>query len=137
MTGSARGSVKPPRGTGRGRRDRRALRSGGEGLAGALNRAVGRWEAARITPMFGRWGYFVGGELFGCFPIRAKEHDLWARLSPRDQARALASGGARPHRRFAARGWIECDVDEPGQVARALHWLRRAHQLARDHGAEA
>lgn len=118
-----------PRGTGRARRDRRALRSGGEGVASTLNRAVGAWLGARITPMFGRWGYFVGDTLFGCYPIRAKEHDLWVRLSVSDQARALASG-ARPHRRFAARGWVECEVAEPGDVPRALKWLRRAHELA-------
>jgi luciferase-like monooxygenase len=132
VTGGARGGPRPPRGTGRGRRDRRALKSGGEGLAGALNRAVGSWDAVRITPMFGRWSYFLGSELFGCYPIRLKEHDLWVRLTPRDQARALAAGGgARPHRRFAARGWIEYDVVEPGELPRALKWLRRAYDLAR------
>jgi hypothetical protein len=100
-------------------------------LAGALNRAVAGWEAVRITPMFGRWSYFVGTELFGCYPIRPKDHDLWVRLSARDQAQALADGGARPHRRFAAHGWIECDVDEPGELPRALKWLHRAYALAR------
>ena len=100
-------------------------------MAGELNRAVERWKGARITPMFGRWGYFVGTELFGCYPIRAKERDLWVRLLRADQARALASGGVRPHRRFAARGWIECDVAEPAEVPRALRWLRRAYEFAR------
>jgi hypothetical protein len=123
--------VRPPRTTGRARRDRRALKSGGEGAAGALNRVVGGWPGVRITPMFGRFGYFVGDALFGCYPIRPKEHDLWIRLSPADQARALASGGVRPHRRFPARGWVECDVIEPGDLPRALKWLRRAHELTR------
>lgn len=78
--------------------------------------------------MFGRWGYFVGDQLFGCYPIRMKEHDLWVRLSLRDQARALTSPGVRPHRRFAGRGWIECDVAAPGDLLRALKWLRRGHE---------
>ncbi|MGH2669849.1 MAG: luciferase family protein [bacterium] len=100
-------------------------------MAGALNRIVGAWHGARITPMFGRWGYFVGDQLFGCFPIRAKDHDLWVRLSPSDQARALASTGIRPHRRFAARGWVECDVTEPAELPQALKWLRRAYEHLR------
>jgi hypothetical protein len=126
-----RGRVRPVRGTGRPRRDRRALRSGGEGIAGALNHAVGDWAGVRITPMFGRWGYFLGGELFGCYPIRPKDHDLWVRLAPGDQARALATEGVRPHRRFAARGWVECDVVTPGEVPPALRWLHRAYTTAR------
>jgi hypothetical protein len=36
----------------------------------------------------------------------------------------------RPHRRFAGRGWIECDVAEPETVLRALRWLRRAYEHA-------
>lgn len=128
---------KSPRGTGRARRDRRALRTGGEGIAGALNQVVGTWAGVRITPMFGRWGYFVGGELFGCYPIRAKDHDLWIRLSRADQERALATGGIRPHRRFAARGWVECDVAEAAELSRALKWLHRARDLVRhEHAAE-
>ncbi len=126
-----RGDPPAPRGTGRARRDRRALRRGGEGVAGALNRIVGDWHGARITPMFGRWGYFVGDQLFGCFPIRPKDHDLWVRLSPGDQTRALASTGIRPHRRFAARGWVECDVTEPAELPRVLKWLRRAYEHLR------
>jgi hypothetical protein len=96
-------------------------------MAGALNHALEGWEGVRITPMFGRWGYFVAGELFGCYPMRLKDHDLWVRLSRADQERALASAGVRPHRRFAGRGWIECDVVEPGDFPRALKWLRRGH----------
>lgn len=102
-----------------------------------LNRAVGSWLGVRITPMFGRFSYFVGDALFGCYPIRSKERDLWIRLSPADQARALASRGARPHRRFAARGWVECDVALPGEVPRALMWLRRAYELAQRERLEA
>ena len=96
-----------------------------------LNRVVGEWADVRITPMFGRWGYFVHGQLFACYPLRPKDHDLWVRLSPGDQGRALASSGVRPHRRFAARGWIECDVTEPGEVPRALKWLRRGYDHVR------
>jgi hypothetical protein len=94
------------RGIGRGRKVRRTLRQGGTGASARLNEAVGRWDGVRITPMFGRWGYFSGEQLFACFPLREKEHDLWIRLSPSDQARALREPGLRPHRRFASRGWI-------------------------------
>jgi len=96
-----------------------------------LNGIVGEWTDVRITPMFGRWGYFVSGRLFGCYPLRPKDHDLWVRLSDGDQARALASTAVRAHRRFAARGWIECDVAEPGDVPRALRWLRRGYEHVR------
>jgi hypothetical protein len=119
-----------PRGVGRGRRDRRALRHGGETVAGELNRIVSGWEQVRITPLFGRFGYFVGDEMFGCYPIRPKSHDLWIRLSVADQARALGASGIRPHRRFASRGWIECDLGSPEVLPRAIRWLRRAHELA-------
>jgi hypothetical protein len=104
---------------------------GGEGVAADLNRVVGSWLGVRITPMFGRFGYFVGEQMFGCYPIRPRAHDLWVRLSRSDQARALAMPGARPHRRFANRGWIECDLVEPESVPWALRWLRRAYEQAR------
>jgi hypothetical protein len=52
------------------------------------------------------------------------------RLSRFDQTRALATAGVRPHRRFASRGWIECDLVEPEAVPPALRWLRRAYQQA-------
>jgi hypothetical protein len=96
-----------------------------------LNHAVSEWDGARITPMFGRWGYFVADDMFGCYPIRPKDHDLWVRLPRTDQERALAGAGVRPHRRFAGRGWIECDITEPGELPRALKWLRRAYEAAR------
>jgi luciferase-like monooxygenase len=115
------------RGLGRGRQTRRTLERGGTGPARALNEALGRWRGVRITPMFGRWGYFVGDRLFACFPLREAEHDLWIHLAPADQARALREEGARPHRRFARRGWVEVDVQSPADVRRALRWLRRAH----------
>lgn len=115
------------RGIGRGRKTRRALARGGAGAAEQLNDAVGGWPGVKITPMFGRWGYFVGEALFACFPLRPKEHDLWVRLSLEDQARALKTPGVTPHRRFAARGWIECRMDSPAAVPRALRWLRRSY----------
>lgn len=130
----AAGRVSPVRGTGRPRRDRRVIGRGGEGMAAALNQAVGGWRGVRITPMFGRWGYFVGGALFGTYPLRPKSHDLWIRLSPHDQARALEVAGITPHRRFASRGWVECQVAEPGDLPRALKWLRRGYELARRPG---
>lgn len=112
------------------RKLRRALRAGGTGPARRLNEALAAWPGVRIRPMFGRWGYFVGERLFGCFPLREKDHDLWLRLDPADQDRALATGGARPHRRFARRGWVELDVTSVADVERALRWLRRAHAAA-------
>ena len=36
-------------------------------LTGALNEILGAWSGVKITPMFGRWGYFVGPRLFACF----------------------------------------------------------------------
>jgi hypothetical protein len=118
------------RGMGHGRKLRRELKAGGSGAGGRLNTAIGAWPGVKITPMFGRWGYFLGEQLFACFPLREKEHDLWIRLSPVDQARALREPGLRPHRRFASRGWIEMDVDSPEDVSRALRWLRRAYHHA-------
>jgi Family of unknown function (DUF5519) len=115
------------RGLGKGRATRRTLARGGTGAAGQLNRALGTWEGVRITPMFGRWGYFTGERLFACFPLASKEHDLWIRLAYDDQRRALREPGVRPHRRFARRGWIELDLVDEADVARALRWLRRAH----------
>src|SRR5258705_8861558 len=114
------------RGLGRGRKTRRPLEGGGTGAAPRLNTALGGWPGVRITPMFGRWGYFVGETLFACFPVREKEHDLWIRLRPDEQRRALAAG-APPHRRFGGRRWIEINVESPAHVGVLLPWLRRAH----------
>src|SRR4029077_11619675 len=90
------------------------------------------WPRVKITPMFGRWGYFVGPRLFACFPLRAKETDLWIRLGHEDQRRALAAG-CSPHRRMSASGWVECRVESIRDVGRAVRWLRRAYEAA--HGA--
>jgi len=117
------------RGLARGRKTRRTLERGGTGAAHRLNTALGGWPGVRITPMFGRWGYFVGETLFACFPVREKEHDLWIRLRPDEQRRALAAG-ARPHRRFGGRGWIEINVESPADVGFVLPWLRRAYRTA-------
>lgn len=118
------------RGLGRGRTTRRALARGGAGVAQQLNDVLGGWTGVRVTPMFGRWGYFAGGRLFACFPLRAKEHDLWVRLPPAQQARVLGAGLARPHRRFGRSGWVEMDVATADDVGRALRWLRAAHAAA-------
>jgi hypothetical protein len=120
------------RGIGAGRKTRRSLDRGGTGVAGELNEAVGRWPRVKITPMFGRWSYFVGPRLFGCFPLRTKETDLWLRLLPDDAKRAVATAGFAPHRRLSAAGWVECPVEDPRAVGRAIRWLRRAHQAALD-----
>lgn len=119
------------RGVGAGRKTRRTLERGGVGAAGELNEAVGGWPRVRITPMFGRWGYFVGPRLFGCFPLRAKDRDLWIRLGSEDQRRALDTPGFVPHRRLASSGWVECAIETPRDVGRAIRWLRRAYQTAR------
>jgi hypothetical protein len=99
-------------------------------VAGALNAQLGGWPRVRIAPLFGRWGYFVGPWLFACFPVRPKDTDLWIRLPTEDQQRALASAGITPHRRFAGRGWVECQVVTPRDVPRAVRWLRRGYAAA-------
>ncbi|HEY2996289.1 MAG TPA: luciferase family protein [Methylomirabilota bacterium] len=119
------------RSLGHGRTRRRSLARGGTGPARALNVALGAWDGVRITPMFGRWGYFVGERLFACFPLREKDHDLWIHLGPDDQARALREPGVRPHRRFARRGWVEVRVETEADVPGALRWLRRSFKTAR------
>ena len=121
---------------GRGRRTRRALTRGGTGPAQRLNDTLGGWPGVKITPMFGRWGYFAGPRLFACFPLREQERDLWIQLSLADQARALADPRIRPHRRFARRGWVELDVAEPDDLNRALRWLRRAWAAAAGGGKD-
>lgn len=123
------------RGLGAGRATRRVLARGGTGPARALNAALGGWEGVRITPMFGRWGYFAGDQLFACFPLRDKDRDLWVRLDPVDQARALREPGVRPHRRFARRGWIELTIVDERDLARALRWLHRARAAVAPAGA--
>jgi len=123
---------RPFRGIGSARKTRRTLERGGTGPAAELNQTLGNWPRVKITPMFGRWGYFVGPRLFACFPLRAKETDLWIRLGPEDQRRALAAG-CSPHRRLSASGWVECRVESIPDVGRALRWLRRAYEAA--HGA--
>jgi hypothetical protein len=118
------------RGMGKGRKTRRALGRGGAGPAKRLNETLAEWSGVRIAPMFGRWGYFVGERLFGCFPLREKERDLWVRLAEGDQARALRDPRIRPHRRFSKKGWVELDVEGIEDLGRALRWLRRAHAAA-------
>ena len=103
------------------------LARGGIGLAQRLNEALGQWTGVRITPMFGRWGYFAGDDLFACFPVRERDHDLWLRLTRDDQARALTDPRIRPHRRFARRGWVETDLESSDDLSFALHWLRRSY----------
>ena len=106
------------------------LARGGTGLAQRLNEALGQWTGVRITPMFGRWGYFVGEDLFACFPVRERDHDLWLHLTRDDQTRVLADPRVRPHRRFARRGWIEMDLESSDELSLALRWLRRSYLAA-------
>jgi Family of unknown function (DUF5519) len=135
VTRGDEGRRRRVRGLGAGRKTRRALAQGGSGPARALNAALGAWAGVRITPMFGRWGYFADERLFACFPLRDKDRDLWVRLSPGDQGRALREPGVRPHRRFARRGWVELQLADEADVARALRWLRRARTTASADGA--
>ncbi len=121
---------QPFRGIGSARKTRRTLERGGTGPAAELNQTLGSWPRVRITPMFGRWGYFVGPRLFACFPLRAKDTDLWIRLGPEDQRRALAAG-CTPHRRMSASGWVECRVEGIRDVGRAVGGLRRGYEWAR------
>ena len=123
--------VKRPRGMGAGRKTRRTLERGGTGPAAELNRMLGTWPRVRITPMFGRWGYFVGPRLFACFPLRPKDTDLWIRLTPEEQRRALGTPGIAPHRRLAATGWVELGVATPPDVGRAIRWLRRSYEATK------
>src|SRR5688572_2378305 len=58
------------RGLGRGRKTRRVISKGGAGPARRINETLADWLGVRISPMFGRWGYFVGPRLFACFPIK-------------------------------------------------------------------
>jgi len=118
------------RGMGAGRKTRRSLERGGTGAAAELNEAVGGWPRVKITPMFGRWGYFFGPRLFACFPLRPKDKDLWIRLGLEDQRRALETPGFVPHRRLSSAGWVELSVETSRDVGRAIRWLRRSYQTA-------
>jgi len=119
------------RGIGAGRRTRRSLEKGGTGTAGALNEILGAWPQVKITPMFGRWGYFVGPRLFACFPLRAKDTDLWLRLSREDRRRAVDSGAFIPHPRMGAQGWVVCHVVDLRAAGRTLSWLKKGYENAR------
>jgi predicted DNA-binding protein (MmcQ/YjbR family) len=115
---------------GAGRKTRRNLERGGTGPAAELNQMLGGWPRVGITPMFGRWGYFVGPHLFACFPLRTKDADLWIRLGPDEQRRALEVPGIVPHRRLARSGWVELSVISTRDVGKAIRWLRRSYETA-------
>ena len=123
--------MKRVRGMGAGRKTRRSLERGGTGAAAELNQMLGTWPRVKITPMFGRWGYFVGSRLFACFPLRTKDTDLWIRLTRDEQRRALDTPGFVPHRRLAATGWVELDVATAREVGRAIRWLRRSYEATK------
>ena len=119
------------RGLGAGRRTRRSLGKGGTGTAGALNEILGAWPRVKITPMFGRWGYFVGPRLFACFPLRAKDTDLWIRLSKEDQRRALDSGAFAPHPRLGGQGGVVRRVEGLRDAGSMLSWLKKSYETAK------
>jgi hypothetical protein len=85
----------------------------------------------KITPMFGRWGYFVGPRLFACFPLRAKDTDLWVRLGREDQRRAIDSGLFALHPRMGGQGWVICHVEGLRGAGRRLSWLKKSYETAR------
>src|SRR5262245_36889155 len=124
-------TLRRVRGTGAGRKTRRNLERGGTGPAAELNQMLGTWPRVRITPMFGRWGYFVGARLFACFPLRVKDPDLWIRLPPEAQRRALSIPGFVPHRRLASAGWVEFSVATSRDVGQAIRWLRRSYEATK------
>jgi len=119
------------RGLGAGRRTRRSLEKGGTGTAGALNEILGAWPRVKITPMFGRWGYFVGPRLFACFPLRVKDTDLWLRLSKEDQRRAIDSGAFAPHPRLGGQGWVVRRVEELRDAGSTVSWLKKSYETAK------
>jgi hypothetical protein len=123
--------IRRVRGIGRGRKTRRTLERGGTGPAAELNQMLGSWPRVRIAPMFGRWSYFVGSRLFACFPLRAKDTDLWIRLPQEEQRRALSTPGFVPHRRLASTGWVELSVATSRDVGRAIRWLRRSYEATK------
>ena len=119
------------RGIGAGRSTRRTLEKGGTGTAGALNEILGGWPGVKITPMFGRWGYFVGPRLFACFPLRLKDTDLWIRLTVEDQRRAVDSGVFAHHPRLGGQGWVICHIQELRAAGRAMAWLKKSYERAK------
>ena len=100
-------------------------------MAGALNEILGAWPRVKITPMFGRWGYFVGPRLFACFPLRVKDTDLWLRLSHEDQKRAIGSGAFAPHPRLGGQGWVVRRVEALRDAGAAVSWLKKSYETAR------
>ena len=119
------------RGLGAGRSTRRSLEKGGTGTAGALNEILGAWPGVKITPMFGRWGYFVGARLFACFPLRAKGTDLWIRLTVEDQRRAVDSGAFTPHPRLGGQGWVIRNVEGLRDAGSTMSWLKKSYERAK------
>jgi hypothetical protein len=81
--------------------------------------------------MFGRWGYFVGPRLFACFPLRAKDTDLWLWLTREDQRRAIDSGAFTPHPRMGGKGWVVCHIDGLRAAGRTLSWLKKSYENAK------
>ena len=92
---------------------------------------MGAWPGVKITPMFGRWGYFVGPRLFACYPLRAKDTDLWVRLAREDQRRAVDSGVFTPHPRMGGQGWVICHVEGLRAAGRTLSWLKKSYEYAK------
>jgi len=92
---------------------------------------MGAWPGVKITPMFGRWGYFVGPRMFACFPLRVKDTDLWVRLAREDQRRAVDSGAFTLHPRMGREGWVVCHVEGLRAAGRTLSWLKKSYESAK------
>src|SRR5262249_54070021 len=128
------GRVGGMRGLGAGRRTGRSLARGGTGTAGALNEIMSAWPGVKITPMFGRWGYFVGSRMFACFPLRAKDTDLWVRLAREDQRRAGDSGAFTLPPPLGGEGWGVCPIEGLRAAGPALFWPQKKDEGAKRGG---
>jgi len=86
------GMVRRFRGIGKGRKTRRALRARRHRAGAATDETLARWPRVRITPMFGRWGYFVGETL-----LRASRCREGARsVDPASPRRSAATRSPTP-----------------------------------------
>ena len=104
-----------------------ALERGGRGPARRLNDSARRGgRSVRITPMFGRWGYFAGDSsspASRCAP-RSATSGCVCRWPSRPRR---SPGGVRPHRRFGRAGLDRGRTSRPpAESTAALRWLRRA-----------
>ena len=96
------------RGMGHGRKTRRELSRGGTGVAQRLNETLGQWKGVRITPMFGRWGYFFGEDTYQYMAVyEFQDEPTFRRFLESPELKALVAdydaefGGLSERARFA------------------------------------